>query len=65
MLQLKKSSRLESLRLPFKKALLAAANLGADGVEINGRTEIRSADMSRTAIRHLKKLLADLFTIKI
>ena len=60
MLQLKKSIRLESLRLPFKKALLTAADLGADGVEINGRTEIRSADMSRTAIRHLKKLLADL-----
>ena len=60
MLKLKKSIRLESLRLPFKKALLTAANLGADGIEINGRTEIRSADMSRTAIRHLKKLLADL-----
>ena len=59
MLKLKKSIRLESLQLPFKKALLTASNLGAEGVEINGRTEIRSSEMSRTAIRHLKKLLAD------
>jgi len=60
MLQLKKAVRLESLRQPFKKALITAASLGADGVEINGRTEVRPADMSRTAIRHLRKMLADL-----
>ncbi|MFK7766128.1 MAG: sugar phosphate isomerase/epimerase family protein [Mariniblastus sp.] len=60
MLQLKKSIRLESLRQPFKKAIVTAANLGADGIEINGRTEIRAAEMSRTAVRHLKKMLADL-----
>lgn len=60
MLKLKKSIRLESLRQPFKKALITAATLGADGVEINGRTEIRPAEMSRTAVRHLRKLLTDL-----
>lgn len=60
MLQLKKSIRLESLRQPFKKALVTAASLGADGVEINGRTEIRPAEMSRTAVRHLQKMMADL-----
>lgn len=60
MLQLKKAIRLESLRQPFKKALVTAASLGADAVEINGRTEIRSAEMSRTAVRHLRKMLADL-----
>ena len=60
MLQLKKAVRLESLRQPFKKALITAASLGADGVEINGRTEIRPAEMSRTAVRHLRKMLADL-----
>ena len=60
MLQLKKSIRLESLRQPFKTALVTAASLGADGVEINGRTEIRPAEMTRTAIRHLQKILTDL-----
>lgn len=60
MLQLKKSIRLESLRQPFKKALVTAAMLGADAVEINGRTDVRPADMSRTAVRHLLKMLSDL-----
>jgi sugar phosphate isomerase/epimerase len=60
MLQLKKSIRLESLRQPFKKSLITAAQIGADGVEINGRTEIRAAEMTRTAVRHLRKILSDL-----
>jgi len=60
MLQLKKAIRLESLRQPFKKAIVTAASLGADGIEINGRTEIRPTDMSRTGVRHLRKMLADL-----
>ena len=60
MLELKTAIRLESLRQPFKKALVTAAQLGADGVEINGRTELRPADMSRTAVRHLQKMLSDL-----
>lgn len=60
MLQLKKSIRLESLRQPFKKALVTAASLGAEGIEINGRTELRPADMTRTAVRHLRKMLDDL-----
>ena len=60
MLQLKKAIRLECLRQPFKKALVTAASLGADGVEVNGHTEVRPAEMSRTAIRHLRKMLADL-----
>lgn len=60
MLELKTAIRLESLRQPFKKALVTAAGLGAEGVEINGRTELRPADMSRTAVRHLRKMLSDL-----
>lgn len=60
MLQLKKSIRLESLRQPFKTAMVTAASLGADAIEINGRTEVRPADMSRTAVRHLRKMLTDL-----
>ncbi len=60
MLQLKKGIRLESLRLPFRKALEVAAELGAEGVEINARTELRPAELSRTGVRHLKKMLGDL-----
>ena len=60
MLQLKKAIRLESLHQPFKQALVTAAKLGADAVEINGRTEVRPKEMSRTGVRHLRKMLSDL-----
>ena len=60
MLQLKKGIRLESLRLPLKKALTVAAEIGADGIEINARSEIKPAELSRTGVRHLKKMLGDL-----
>ena len=59
MLQLKKSLRLECLRQPFRQALETAAQIGADAIEVNGRTEIKPKDMSRTAIRHLSKMLSD------
>ncbi len=51
--------QLASLREPFKKALLTAARLGADAVEIDARAEIKPADMSRTAIRQVRKMLED------
>lgn len=60
MLQLKKAIRLESLRLPFKKGLEIASQIGAEGVEINARTELKPVDLSRTGVRHLKKMLGDL-----
>lgn len=60
MLKLKKAIRLESLNLPFKKALVTAAQIGAEGVEVNGRHDIRASEMSRTAVRHLRKMLTDL-----
>jgi sugar phosphate isomerase/epimerase len=60
MLQLKKSIRLESLRLPFKSGLIAAHEMGADAIEINGRTELHPQEMTRTAVRHLRKILTDL-----
>lgn len=59
MLKLRKSIRLESLGLPFKKALAVAAELGAEGVEINSRTEVRPSELSRTGVRQIKKLLND------
>ena len=60
MLQLKKSIHLESLNLPLKKAIHVAADLGADAVEINARTQLRPAELSRTGVRHFRKMLADL-----
>ena len=46
--------------MPFKRALETAAKLGANAVEIDARNHIRPSEMSRTAVRHLKKKLDDL-----
>ena len=58
--QLNIGIQLASLRLPFKKALHTAAQLGAEGVEIDARGAIRPDELSRTGVRQLRKLLADL-----
>ncbi len=60
MLELRKSIRLQSLNLPLKQALLLAAELGAEAVEINARTELRPADLSQTGVRHFRKIISDL-----
>ncbi len=59
MLRLRKGIRLESLGLPLKRALETAARIGAEGVEINGRSDVTPADLSRTGLRHLRKMLGD------
>jgi sugar phosphate isomerase/epimerase len=58
--QLKIGIQLASLRQPFKKALHTAAQLGAQAVEIDARSEIKPQELSRSALRELRKLLADL-----
>ena len=60
MLQLKKSIRLRCLNQPFKKAIVTAAEIGADAIELSGHTHVRPAEMGRTAVRHLRKMLSDL-----
>ena len=60
MLQIKVGIQLASLRLPFKQGLLTAARLGADAVEIDLRHELRPEELSRTGIRHVRKMLDDL-----
>jgi sugar phosphate isomerase/epimerase len=60
MLQVKIGIQLASLRLPFKKALAAAARLGAQAVEIDARGEIKPDDLSRSGVRQLRKMLEDL-----
>lgn len=59
MLELKVGIQLASLRLPFRKALHTAAELGADGVEIDARNELKPQDLSRTGLRQLRKTLDD------
>lgn len=58
--EIKVGIQLRGLRQPLKKALHTAARLGAAAVEIDARQEIRPAEMSRTAVRDLRKLLDDL-----
>lgn len=48
-----------SLRQPIKQALTTAARLGAGGVEIDARSELRPVDVSQTGLRALHKLLDD------
>ena len=56
---LKVGIQLASLRLPFPQALLTAARLGAGAVEIDARGSIRPAELTRTAVRQLRKMLDD------
>lgn len=54
---LKIAIQLSGLRLPFRKALAAAAQLGASGVEIDARGEIRPEAMTQTGLREVRRLL--------
>ncbi len=60
MLHIKVGIQLASLRLPFQQALHTAAQLGAEAIEIDARNELRPQEMTRTAVRHLRKVLDDL-----
>ena len=59
MLPLRIGVQLKSLRLPLRRALAVAGELGVEAVEIDARGEIRSRDMSQTAVRQLRKQLDD------
>lgn len=52
--------QLASLRMPLKKALLTAAQLGAQAVEIDARNDIRPEELSDTGRRQLRKMMDDL-----
>jgi sugar phosphate isomerase/epimerase len=68
MLQIKVAVELASLRnargnsppLTFAQALHTAARLGVEAVEIDGRNEVSVADLSRTGVRQVRKMLEDL-----
>jgi sugar phosphate isomerase/epimerase len=57
---LKIAIQLRSLRMPLKRALATAAQLGAAAVEIDARTELRPDELSQTGRRQFRKLLEDL-----
>jgi sugar phosphate isomerase/epimerase len=59
-LQIRIGIELASLGLPFKRALLTARELGAEGVEIDARRELRPEDLSHTGVRQVRKMLDDL-----
>src|SRR5690606_458782 len=49
-----------SLRQPLRQALHTASMLGADGVEIDVRSELPVGQLSTTGLRDFHKLLGDL-----
>lgn len=48
------------MKQPFKQALHTASRLGATGIEIDARNEIRPSELSDTGRRQLLKMLSDL-----
>lgn len=54
---LKIAVQLASLRMPFRKALSVAAQMGVTGVELDARGEFRPGDMTQTALREVRRLL--------
>ena len=52
--------RLSALRMPFRRALETAAQLGVHSIEIDARAEIHPSQISDTGLRQLKKMLEDL-----
>lgn len=58
--ELKVGIQLKSLRLPLRKALETARQLGASAVEIDARSELQPREMTGTALRQIRKLLDDL-----
>lgn len=52
--------QIAALKLPFKQALHAAAQMGVDGVEIDARYGLRPNEVVGTALRQIRKLLEDL-----
>ena len=58
--ELKIGIQLASLRQPLKQALHTAARLGAQGVEVDARGELKPGALGQTGLRQIRKLLDDL-----
>ncbi|MCA9101435.1 MAG: sugar phosphate isomerase/epimerase [Planctomycetales bacterium] len=59
MLDIKVAIQPRAMRLPLKQALPVVAQLGVGAVELDGRHDLPSGDVGRTAIRALRKMLDD------
>ncbi len=57
---LKIGIQVASLRQPLRQGLRTAQRLGAAAVELDARNAVRPEEMTETALRHFRKLLADL-----
>ena len=51
--------RLDAMRLPLRKAIETASQLGASAVEIDARNQIHPSQLSDTGLRQLRKILDD------
>ncbi len=60
MLSLKIALQTRCLAQGLKQALLTAARLGYEGVQIDAREELQPAELSATGLRQLRKMLNDL-----
>lgn len=58
-MELRTAISLGSLRRPFRQALTLAAQLGAQGVAINARTDLQPQAVSHTGLRQIRKWLSD------
>jgi sugar phosphate isomerase/epimerase len=59
MLDIKIAIQTRGLRLPLKRALPVAAELGVGAVELDGRHDLPIGDIGQTAIRAIRKMLED------
>jgi len=59
MAQTRVAVRLSTFRLPLRKALAAAASLGASAIQLDARSDIRLSELTETGIRQLRKMVAD------
>ena len=59
MAQTRVAVRLSTFGLPLRRALAAAASLGATAVQLDGRSDIRLSELTETGIRQLRKMVAD------
>ncbi|MEM8946676.1 MAG: sugar phosphate isomerase/epimerase family protein [Planctomycetota bacterium] len=60
MLGFRIAAQTSCLAQSIKKALHTAAEVGCNGVQIDGRTELPPAELSETGLRQFRKILADL-----
>jgi len=57
--ELKLALRLDALRMPMRRALARAAELGVSAVELDARNQIHPSQLSDTGLRQLRKILDD------